>query len=208
MNKVIYPGTFDPVTYGHIDVIKRATELFDFVAVTVAVNPGKKPLFTTKERVKILNILLAQAAISLDNALLYESLKKEITVRKNAEGKLLHLATALEQAAEGIMITELDGTINYTNPACEEIFGYSREEIKGQNTRVLRSGSQGDNFFQTMWKTISSGDVWSGPMSSKMKDGSIRELEVTVSPIKDDEGNVISFVSVARDVTLEIQIEK
>jgi pantetheine-phosphate adenylyltransferase len=54
MNKVIYPGTFDPVTYGHIDVIKRATELFDFVAVTVAVNPGKKPLFTTKERVEML----------------------------------------------------------------------------------------------------------------------------------------------------------
>jgi pantetheine-phosphate adenylyltransferase len=54
MNKVIYPGTFDPVTYGHIDVIKRATELFDFVAVTVAVNPGKKPLFTTKERVNML----------------------------------------------------------------------------------------------------------------------------------------------------------
>jgi len=54
MNKVIYPGTFDPVTYGHIDVIKRATELFDFVAVTVAVNPGKKPLFSTKERVDML----------------------------------------------------------------------------------------------------------------------------------------------------------
>mgnify|MGYP000045953553 CR=1 FL=1 len=54
MNKVIYPGTFDPVTYGHIDVIKRATELFDFVAVTVAINPDKKPLFTTKERVKML----------------------------------------------------------------------------------------------------------------------------------------------------------
>lgn len=54
MNKVIYPGTFDPVTYGHIDVIKRATELFDFVAVTVAVNPGKKPLFSTKERVEML----------------------------------------------------------------------------------------------------------------------------------------------------------
>ncbi|MBT8378796.1 MAG: pantetheine-phosphate adenylyltransferase [Ignavibacteria bacterium] len=54
MNKVIYPGTFDPVTYGHIDVIKRATELFDFVTVTVAVNPGKKPLFTTEERVEML----------------------------------------------------------------------------------------------------------------------------------------------------------
>jgi pantetheine-phosphate adenylyltransferase len=54
MHKVIYPGTFDPVTFGHLDVIKRASELFESVAVTVAVNPGKEPLFTTDERVKML----------------------------------------------------------------------------------------------------------------------------------------------------------
>jgi pantetheine-phosphate adenylyltransferase len=54
MQKVIYPGTFDPVTNGHIDVIKRASELFDSVVVTVAINPGKEPLFTTKERVQML----------------------------------------------------------------------------------------------------------------------------------------------------------
>lgn len=54
MRKVIYPGTFDPVTYGHIDVIKRAIDLFDFVAVTVAVNPTKKPLFTIEERLSML----------------------------------------------------------------------------------------------------------------------------------------------------------
>src|SRR3989339_372482 len=54
MRKVIYPGTFDPVTYGHIDIIKRTIELFDFVAVTVAINPAKKPLFSVKERVSLL----------------------------------------------------------------------------------------------------------------------------------------------------------
>jgi pantetheine-phosphate adenylyltransferase len=54
MRKVIYPGTFDPVTNGHIDVIKRASELFDSVVVTVAINPGKEPLFTTEERVNML----------------------------------------------------------------------------------------------------------------------------------------------------------
>ncbi|MFI5237325.1 MAG: pantetheine-phosphate adenylyltransferase [Ignavibacteriales bacterium] len=54
MRKVIYPGTFDPVTYGHIDLIKRAIELFDSVIVTVAINPGKAPLFTTEERVNML----------------------------------------------------------------------------------------------------------------------------------------------------------
>ena len=55
MQKVIYPGTFDPVTNGHIDVIRRASELFAAVIVTVAVNPGKAPLFTTEERIKMLN---------------------------------------------------------------------------------------------------------------------------------------------------------
>lgn len=60
MKKVIYPGTFDPVTYGHIDIIKRAVELFDEVIVTVAVNPAKKPLFTTHERVKMLQDSLAE----------------------------------------------------------------------------------------------------------------------------------------------------
>lgn len=54
MKKVIYPGTFDPVTYGHIDIINRAKELFDAVVVTVAVNPGKTPLFTLEERVFML----------------------------------------------------------------------------------------------------------------------------------------------------------
>ncbi len=54
MRKVIYPGTFDPVTYGHIDIIKRAKELFDAVVVTVAVNPGKTPLFSLAERIYML----------------------------------------------------------------------------------------------------------------------------------------------------------
>lgn len=55
MKKVIYPGTFDPVTNGHIDIVKRAVDLFDEVVVTVAVNPTKQPLFTTEERVEMLN---------------------------------------------------------------------------------------------------------------------------------------------------------
>ena len=54
MKKVIYPGTFDPVTYGHIDIVKRAVDLFDEVVVTVAINPTKQPLFNTEERVRML----------------------------------------------------------------------------------------------------------------------------------------------------------
>ena len=58
MKRVIYPGTFDPVTNGHIDVIKRATELFDEIVVTVAKNPTKSPMFTVAERIEMLEISL------------------------------------------------------------------------------------------------------------------------------------------------------
>ncbi len=54
MRKVLYPGTFDPVTNGHIDIVKRAMELFDGVVVTVAINPGKSPLFSVEERIRLL----------------------------------------------------------------------------------------------------------------------------------------------------------
>lgn len=68
MRKVIYPGTFDPVTYGHIDIVKRASELFDWVVVTVAVNQSKQPLFSTIERVEMLKSSLKEFKnISVDS---------------------------------------------------------------------------------------------------------------------------------------------
>ena len=66
MKKVIYPGTFDPVTYGHIDIVKRAVDLFDKVVITVAINPSKKPLFTTEERVEMLKDSLKEFESKVD----------------------------------------------------------------------------------------------------------------------------------------------
>lgn len=66
MKKVIYPGTFDPVTYGHIDIVKRAVDLFDKVVVTVAINPSKSPLFTTEERVIMLKESLKEFESKVD----------------------------------------------------------------------------------------------------------------------------------------------
>ena len=69
MKKVIYPGTFDPVTYGHIDIVKRAVDLFDEVVVTVAINPTKQPLFTTEERVKMLkeSLMEFESKVEIDS---------------------------------------------------------------------------------------------------------------------------------------------
>lgn len=80
MKKVIYPGTFDPVTYGHIDIVKRAVDLFDKVVVTIAVNPSKQPLFTTEERMEMLSESLkefsAKVVIDSFDGLLVEHAKQ------------------------------------------------------------------------------------------------------------------------------------
>ncbi|UCF90470.1 MAG: AAA family ATPase, partial [Desulfobacterales bacterium] len=161
-----------------------------------------------EDRIQVLRILLSQAAISLENARLYEDLKQEIIDRKQVQEELLHLATAIEQAAEGIVITEIDGKVRYTNPAFERITGYSQQEIKGQKMTIFRSDQKDKSFYKTIWQSVSSGHVWTGRITTKKKDGTTCELEVTISPIRDGANNVISFVSVNRDVSREIQMEK
>ena len=81
------------------------------------------------------------------------------------------LAAAVEQSADAIVITDIFGTILYANPAFTLMTGYSCEEAVGQNPRVLKSGRQPAEFYQALWKTIASGQVWHGELINRRKDG-------------------------------------
>jgi len=132
----------------------------------------------------------------------------DLTERKTAEEELLRLATAVEHAAEGILITEKDGTIRYVNPAFERITGYQKEEINGQNFHILDNTERPPIFYENIRNIIFSGKVWAGHIINKNKKGKTFELEVTISPIKDKPDQIISFVAVSRDVTHEVRMEK
>jgi PAS domain S-box-containing protein len=132
---------------------------------------------------------------------------RDITERKLIEKSLTRLSTAVEQAAETIVITDTSGTILYANPAFEKSTGYTRAEAVGQNPRVLKSGKQDAEFYRRMWETLQRGEVWEGHFINKRKDGSLYEEEATISPIRDAAGKVTSFVAVKRDVTREMQLE-
>lgn len=118
------------------------------------------------------------------------------------------LATAVEQAAESVMITGSAGIIEYVNPAFERITGYKREEIIGKTPAILKSGKQNQAFYKAMWDTISRGKVWTGRVTNKRKDGSLYQVEMSISPIRDAEGAIIKYVSVKRDVTEERRLER
>jgi len=132
----------------------------------------------------------------------------DVTQRKQSEEDRLRLATAVEQAAEGITVTDADGIIAYANPAFERTTGYSRLESVGQNHSILKSGQHDDGFYRNLWETITGGRVWRGHLVNKKKDGSIFEEEATISPIKDDSGNIVNFVAVKRDVTKEVTLQR
>lgn len=124
-----------------------------------------------------------------------------INDRKRAEAENLRLATAIEQAAEGVMVTDVKARIEYVNPAFTKMTGYSRAQAVGRNPRFLRSGRQSRAFYQEMWATILSGKVWQGELVNRRKDGSFYMEELTIAPVKDPHGLTTHFIAIKQDVT-------
>ena len=136
------------------------------------------------------------------------TLVEDITDRKQKEQELLHLAAAVEQTADSIVITDIEGNIRYVNPAFERITGYSKQEAIGQNPRVLQSSKADESVYRDQWETITSGHVWSGQLTSKRKDGTLFEERVTISPVCDSSGATVNYVAVKQDITLQKQLEQ
>lgn len=135
-------------------------------------------------------------------------LQQDLAERKRAEAAYERLATAVDQAGEAILITDVHGTIQYVNSAFEAISGYHQTEALGSNPRMLKSGQQDRAFYEKMWQLLAKGMVWSGRLINKRKDGSFYYAETTISPIRDAAGKLTNYVGVQRDITQEIALEE
>ena len=135
-------------------------------------------------------------------------LARNITGRKHAEQSQARLATAVEQSAEVIVVTDAQGVIEYVNPAFERVTGYSRAESVGQNPRLLQSGRLGPEFYRDMWSQLTAGKTWSGQLTNRRKNGSLYEAESTITPVRGQDGRIVNFVAVSRDVTYQRSIEE
>ena len=132
---------------------------------------------------------------------------RDIAERKALQESQRLLATAVEQAVEAIVITDVWGNIRYVNPAFEKITGFGRQEALGQNPRVLKSGKHDPAFYAAMWKTLVQGEVWHGHMVNQRKDGTLFEEDASITPIRDAAGQIVNYVAVKRDVSHEVQLE-
>ena len=142
-----------------------------------------------------------------DGSISKMTIYRDRTESKKAEEERIRLATAIEHAAESVIIADRPGTIQYVNPSFERLSGYTQEELVGQNFRILKSDKHDEKFYQEMWDIISKGNVWAGRITNRMKDGTLREFETRISPVRDSSGEIINFVSVNRNVTQEKALE-
>ncbi|MFZ3211913.1 MAG: PAS domain S-box protein [Terriglobales bacterium] len=130
-----------------------------------------------------------------------QELAKEIEERQRGEGRLRLQAAALAAAANSIVITDLQGSIVWVNPAFSRITGYLAEDVLGQNPRLLRSGQHPRAFYEELWRTITSGNVWHGEVANRRKDGSLYAGEMTITPVHSEGGEITHFIAIQQDIT-------
>jgi PAS domain S-box-containing protein len=143
-----------------------------------------------------------------DSSFLFEWLIKLIEERKKAENELIILKSAVEQSSSTVVITGLDGSIQFVNQKFQETTGYSIHEAIGQNPRILKSNEFKPEKYNELWNTILSGNEWHGEFHNKRKDGSLYWESASISPIRDVSGNMTSFLAVKEDITKRKQAEK
>ena len=132
----------------------------------------------------------------------------ETTERKQAEEKIRKLSQAVEQSPASVVITNLNGDIEYVNSKFVEVTGFSFEEVYGENPRILKSGKQSPATYKELWNTISAGREWQGEFENRKKNGELFWESVSISPIRNKDGKITHFLAVKEDVTKRKNAEK
>ncbi len=109
--------------------------------------------------------------------------------------------TALEAAANGVIITDTNGIIIWVNRSVSELTGYQIQEMLGRKTNILSSGKHSRAFYQEMWETITSGKVWRGDVINRRKDGTLYYEDMTITPVLDDDGSIVGYIAIKQDIT-------
>ena len=127
---------------------------------------------------------------------------------KERNERLRMLSKAVEQSPAGIMLTNRQGRIEYVNPPFCQFTGFTPEEVIGHNPKLLQGGQTPDKVYRDLWQTILNGKPWQGKLHNRRKDGSTYWEAMTISPVLDQQGDVMHFVAIMQDITEQLQRQR
>lgn len=133
---------------------------------------------------------------------------QDITERRKAEDQIRILSEAMAQSPSIVLLTDLEGNIEYVNRRFTEITGYCAEEVIGQTPRILKSSHHPAAYYEELWETILSGGQWRGELVNRKKSGELYCELASISPLARNDGVATHFIKVANDITHRVQIEE
>lgn len=165
-----------------------------------------QPLIDYETRLKHKNggwvdVLLNISLIDIQGQWYCQPTCLNITQLKKANAQLRKLSMAVEQSPASVVITDLNGDIEYVNPKFSQVTGYSVEEVLGRNPRILQSGNVFPETYRQMWETLTSGKLWKGEFHNKRKSGELFWEAVSIAPIVDNQGKTTHYLAVKEDIT-------
>lgn len=133
---------------------------------------------------------------------------RDITEQRRLREALTTRSVAIEAAAESVVITDGSGIIEYVNPAFERMTGYTADEVIGEKPGILKSGLHDAAFYKNLWLTILAGKSWRGEITNRSKSGELYIESAAISPVLDQNGQIIHFVAIKHDITVGKQLEE
>ncbi len=130
------------------------------------------------------------------------------TLDERVRTRTAELQAILDAVGEGIVVTDLNGVIQYVNPTLAKLTGFHEEETIGQTPRLWRSDKQPPAFYASMWQTIRTGQTWRGELINKRRDGTLYDVMLTITPIHGSHGQPVGFVGVQSDITPFKQMDR
>lgn len=171
-----------------------------------AVDYVTKP-FQEEELIARIELHLQLRRLSQDLANQNQQLQAEIAQREAAEAQIKILSKVSEQSPASIVITDVQGNIEYVNPKFEKLTGYKLEDVIGKNPRILKSGETPPQEYAHIWKLLSNGLEWHGEFHNRKRNGELYWEQASISSIKDEDGKITHYVTVKEDITPRKQAE-
>ena len=125
----------------------------------------------------------------------------DITSRRECERDLQTMMAIAHLNPSSIAVTDLQGRIEYVNPALEQISGYSRDELIGHTPALLKSGNTPDDVYHDLWETIEAGQIWTGELENRRRDGSLYQEYTLIAPLRNDDGKIVNYATIKQDTT-------